>query len=72
MHMVASTIMGKKQETSVTDDYGQTHDVDNLFTAGAGLIPTSGAVKPSFTMHALALRSVEYVLSERTAFTAPI
>lgn len=61
MHILGGTIMGKTSQDSVTNSYGQTHDLPNLFVAGPGLFPTSGAVNPTFTIHALALRSAEYI-----------
>jgi choline dehydrogenase-like flavoprotein len=64
MHIMGGTIMGKSSEDSVTNPYGQTHEIDNLFIAGSGLFPSSGAVNPTFTLHALALSGVEYMLRE--------
>ncbi len=63
MHILGGTVMGDKPETSVTNQYGQTHEIENLLIAGPGLFPSSGAVNPTFTIHALALKSVEYLLS---------
>lgn len=62
-HMMGGTIMGNDPKTSVTDGYGRSHDIDNLFIAGPGLYPTAGAMNPNFTNHALALRSAEHLLS---------
>ena len=59
---MGGTIMGDDPQTSVANSYGQTHDVDNLFVLGTGLFPTGGAVNPTFTVHALTLRTVDYVL----------
>ncbi|WP_027554226.1 GMC family oxidoreductase [Bradyrhizobium sp. Cp5.3] len=61
-HVAGGTPMGNDPTSSVTDSYGRLHDLANLFVAGAGLFPTEGAVHPTFTVHALALRSVEYIL----------
>ncbi|PCJ33448.1 MAG: hypothetical protein COA93_07755 [Alphaproteobacteria bacterium] len=63
MHIMGGTIMGDTAENSVTNSYGQCHDIDNLFIAGPGLFPTSGGVNPTFTVHALTLRSSEYILN---------
>ncbi len=62
MHIIGGTIMGKDPETSVTDSYGRAHDLANLFLAGTGLFPTSGGVNPTFTVHALALRTAEHMI----------
>jgi len=63
MHLMGGAIMGRDARTSVTNSYGQTHDAGNLFIAGSSLFPTGGAVNPTFTIYALALRSVEYLLA---------
>ncbi len=62
MHVLGGTVMGKDPTTSVTDEYGRCHEMDNVYIAGPGLFPSSGAVNPTFTIHALALRTVEFVL----------
>ena len=61
MHIMGGTIMGDDRATSVTNSYGQCHDIDNLFIAGPGLFPTSGGVNPTFTVHALSLRTADYI-----------
>ena len=63
MHIIGGTIMGQDPAHSVCNDYGQTHDISNLVVAGAGLFPTSAGVNPTFTIHALAARSSEYLLN---------
>jgi choline dehydrogenase-like flavoprotein len=63
-HLTGGTIMGSDPAKSVTDGYGQTHDVANLFIAGPGLFPTSGAVNPTFTAAALAARTAQYIARE--------
>jgi len=65
IHEIGGTLMGDDPATSVTDSYGQTHDVENLFVAGSSLFPTSGAVNPTATLAALALRSVDYIIENR-------
>ena len=62
MHIMGGTVMGTSAADSVTNSYGQTHDLPNLFVGGAGLFPTSGGVNPTFTVHALAARSSEYLV----------
>ena len=63
MHIMGGTIMGQDPAHSVCNEYGQTHDISNLVIAGAGLFPTSGGVNPTFTIHALAARSSEFLLN---------
>ncbi len=62
-HFMGGTIMGTDPSTSVTDSYGITYEVRNVMIAGNTLFPTSGAVNPTFTTHALALRAVDHVLA---------
>jgi choline dehydrogenase-like flavoprotein len=65
-HMMGGTPMGRDPRHSVTNGYGQTHDVENLFVAGPGLFPTGGAVNPTFTASALAARSADHIIREWT------
>ncbi len=69
MHIMGGTIMGRDRRSSVTNSYGQTHDLPSLFVAGPGLFPTGGAVNPTFTIHALALRTAEYPLANWSSLT---
>lgn len=56
-HTMGGTIMGKDPAASVTDAFGRTHDVGNLYIGGGGLFPTGSAVNSTYTIHALALRA---------------
>ena len=69
IHLAGGTIMGADPADSVTDSYGRCHEVPNLLVAGSSLFPTSGAVNPNFTIHALALRSAEYLLAHWHNYT---
>jgi choline dehydrogenase-like flavoprotein len=44
---------------SVTDSFGQTHEIGNLWIAAPGIFPTSGAPNPTYTILALSLRGAE-------------
>jgi choline dehydrogenase-like flavoprotein len=68
MHTLGGAIMGNSATDSVTNSYGQTHDVPNLFVAGSSLFPTSGGANPTFTLSALAMRSAEHILSSWSQF----
>jgi len=61
MHIMGGTIMGDRPESSVTNAFGKSHEIDNLFIAGPGLFPTSGGVNPTYTIHALSLRAADYI-----------
>lgn len=62
MHIMGGTVMGRSTQDSVTNQYGQVHGLENLFITGPGLFPTGGGVNPTFTAHALAARTAEFIL----------
>ena len=64
-HLMGGTAMGRDPATSVVDDFGRVHGMANLYVAGTGLFPTAGAVNPTFTLHALALRTSDHLIAER-------
>ena len=55
-HLLGTARMGVDSESSVTDPFGRTHDITNLWIADGSLFVTSGAVNPTNTIAALALR----------------
>lgn len=67
IHMNGGTIMGADAATSVTNSYGQTHGVANLFIGGSGLFPTEGALHPTNTLMAVALRGAEHMNAQWSA-----
>ena len=59
-HVAGTCRMGLNSEISVTDQFGQVHEIDNLYISDASLLPTLGAGdSPSLTIQALALRIAE-------------
>jgi choline dehydrogenase-like flavoprotein len=56
--------MGKDPRTSVTDSFGRTHDIRNLFVCDGSLMPTQGSANPGLTIQALAARTADYLISE--------
>lgn len=62
MHNMGGTVMGNDPAASVTNSWGQCHELPNLVIAGSSLFPTSGGVNPTFTLHALTARSMRHVL----------
>lgn len=60
-HLMGGCRMGDDPATSVTNSFGQTHDIPNLFIAGASLFVTSGGGNPTNTVMALAARTADYV-----------
>jgi len=60
-HHMGTTRMGNDPATSVCDSDCRLHDVDNVFVAGASVLPTSGSANPTFTLVALALRLADHL-----------
>jgi choline dehydrogenase-like flavoprotein len=59
IHLMGGTILGDSAGNSITNSYGQTHEIGNLWIAGPGIFPTSGAPNPTYTIFALSLRGAE-------------
>ena len=64
IHLFGGTIMGSGAGDSVTDSYGQTHEIPNLWVAGPGLFPTEGASNPTYTIFAVSQRGAEQLVSK--------
>lgn len=60
-HLLGTARMGDDPWTSVVDRYGRSHDVPNLFIVDGSVMVTSGAVNPTATIAALALRTAEHL-----------
>ena len=54
-HLMGTTKMGNKKNSSVVNKFGQTHDIKNLLVVDSSIFPTSAAVNPVSTSQALAL-----------------
>lgn len=61
-HMMGTLRMSERSEGGVTDRDARVHGSDNLFVAGSALFPTGGAVNPTLTIAALALRLADHLL----------
>ncbi|MDG0866988.1 GMC family oxidoreductase [Candidatus Lucifugimonas marina] len=64
-HLMGTARMGDDPERSVVDSYGQSHDIDNLFIVDGSVFVTGGAVNPTPTIQAIALRAADYIVNER-------
>lgn len=62
-HLVGGARMGSDPRSSVTDSFGRTHDIPNLFICDGSLLPTQGSANPGLTIQALAARSADYIIS---------
>jgi choline dehydrogenase-like flavoprotein len=64
IHEVGTTRMGDDPETSVTNQYGQTWDVKNLFIADGGVFASKAHKNPTLTIMALAWRNSDYLAEQ--------
>lgn len=62
-HLMGGCRMGDDPERSVVNHYGQSHDIPNLYIAGASTFVTSSGSNPTNTVMALAARTAENILS---------
>jgi choline dehydrogenase-like flavoprotein len=69
-HLIGGTIMGTDAGNSVTNSYGQAHELANLYIAGAGLFPTEGSVNPTNTIMAVTLRGAEHMAKNFSAIAS--
>ena len=60
-HQVGTTRFGTDSKTSVLDLHCKTHDIENLYVVDGGFFPSIGAVNPSLTIMANALRVGEHL-----------
>ena len=63
-HLLGTARMGNDPKTSVVDRWGVAHDVPNLLIVDGSVFVTCGAVNPTSTIQALALRTADYLKSE--------
>lgn len=64
-HQAGTCRMGDDPRTSVTNPWGQLHDVDNVFIADGSLHVTNGGFNPALTIMALAYRVADYIKRSR-------
>jgi choline dehydrogenase-like flavoprotein len=64
-HLLGTARMGDDPEDSVVNQWGQTHDVPNLYVMDGSTFVTSSGMNPTATIAALALRSVEHLIAQR-------
>ncbi len=64
IHEVGGAIMGTNPRNSVTNQWGQTWDVPNLFITDGGTFVSNADKNPTLTIMALAWRTSDYLLEE--------
>jgi choline dehydrogenase-like flavoprotein len=70
-HLLGTARIGDDPATSVCDRFGRTHDVPNLFVADGSVFVTAGAVNPTATICAFALRLAEHLLETAGRMETP-
>lgn len=60
-HQSGTARMGNDPKTSVTNKYGQVHEIDNLFVADGSLHVTNGGFNPALTIMALGYFVGDYI-----------
>jgi len=68
-HLHGGAIMGTSAENSVTNSYGQTHELPNLWMAGPCVFPSEGASNPTYTIFAVSQRGAEHLASNWKTIT---
>jgi len=64
-HYSGTCRMGNDPRTSVLNSFCQSHDIKNLFVIDSSCFVTEGGGdSPSLTIHAIALRASEFIISE--------
>ena len=61
--------MGSDAKNSVTDAYGRLHDVVNVFIGGGSVFPTLSHANATYTIHATAWRSANYLADSWSKIT---
>lgn len=63
-HQAGTCRMGSDPKTSVTNRFGQVHDIDNVFVADGSLHVTNGGFNPVLTIMALGYWVSSYIIRE--------
>lgn len=63
-HNLCTARMSVHPRDGVTNAWGQTHDIKNLFISDGSVLTTPGAANPTLTIVALALRQAAHIASE--------
>jgi choline dehydrogenase-like flavoprotein len=64
-HLMGTARMGTDPQRSVVDEWGQAHDVPNLFIYDGSVFVTSSGFNPTGTICAVALRAVQHLIANR-------
>lgn len=71
-HFMGTARMGDDPRQSVVDRWGMSHDIPNLGVIDGSIFVTSGAVNPTGTICALALRNMRRLIENRSRIPRPV
>jgi choline dehydrogenase-like flavoprotein len=63
-HNIGTLRMSKRPEDGVVNEWGQAHDVPNLFVSDGSQFTTGAAANPTLTIVALGIRQAEHIAAE--------
>ena len=63
-HNMGTARMSTLPRDGVCNEWGQTHDIPNLFVCDGSLFPTSGSGNPTLTIVALAIRESDFLAEQ--------
>jgi choline dehydrogenase-like flavoprotein len=69
IHELGTARMGNDAKTSVTNSFGQTHDVRNLFVVDGSIFDSASCQNPTWTILALAWRAMDYLKEQMKSGT---
>jgi choline dehydrogenase-like flavoprotein len=64
IHELGTARMGNDPKTSVTNPFGQAHDVKNLFVVDGSVFVSASCQNPTWTILALCWRAMDYLKEE--------
>jgi choline dehydrogenase-like flavoprotein len=64
IHEMGTARMGNDPRTSVTNSFGQTHDVKNLYLVDGSIFVSASCQNPTWTFLALAWRAIDHLKEE--------
>jgi choline dehydrogenase-like flavoprotein len=70
-HQAGTARLGTDPATSVLDVHCQAHDLDNLYVVDSSFMPSVGAVNPTLTIIANALRVGDHIVGRLGTATLP-
>lgn len=68
-HNLGTNRMSEKPEDGVVNQWGQTHDIANLFVSDGSQFTTGAAENPTLTIVALAIRQADHIAKEMSSGT---